>query len=131
MTLSEDQHTVGDFGSDGQHEAFGEAVRPRTTRRDLDHRDARIREHRVERGRELSGPIPDEEPEPSGTLAEVHDEVAGLLGSPRPVGMAGHAQNLQVAVSDLEHEQNVEPSPRDRVVDVEEVHRQHAGGLQT
>jgi hypothetical protein len=31
MTLSEDQHPVGELGSNGQHEAFGEAVRPRTT----------------------------------------------------------------------------------------------------
>jgi hypothetical protein len=29
VPLAEDQHPVGDLGSDGQHEAFGEAVRPR------------------------------------------------------------------------------------------------------
>jgi hypothetical protein len=29
VPLTEDQHPVRDFGSDGQHEAFGEAVRPR------------------------------------------------------------------------------------------------------
>ena len=63
----------------------GEAVRPRTARRNLDYLDVRIRQHRVERRRELTGPIPDEEPEPGNTLAEVHHEVAGLLGRPRPV----------------------------------------------
>jgi hypothetical protein len=26
VLLAEDQHSVGDLGSDGQHEAFGEAV---------------------------------------------------------------------------------------------------------
>ena len=36
VSLAEDQHPVGHFGADGQHEAFGETVRPRTTRRDLD-----------------------------------------------------------------------------------------------
>ena len=65
VPLPEDQHPVGDLGPDGQHEAFGEAVRPRAPRRDLDHLDARIGQHRVERGRELSGPIADEEPEPA------------------------------------------------------------------
>jgi hypothetical protein len=35
MPFAEDQDAVGQFGSDGQHEAFGEAVRPRTSRRDL------------------------------------------------------------------------------------------------
>jgi hypothetical protein len=36
VPLTEDQHPVGDLGPDRQHQAFGEAVRPRTPRRDLD-----------------------------------------------------------------------------------------------
>ena len=43
--------------------------------------------------------------------------------------MRGHAQDVQVAVADLEHEQDVEPPQRHRAVDVEEVDGQHAGGL--
>jgi hypothetical protein len=77
MSFSEDQHPVGEFGADGQHEAFGVAVRARAPRRDLDNLDARIRKHRVERTCVLSGPITDEEPEPRYLFAEVHDEVAG------------------------------------------------------
>jgi hypothetical protein len=95
VPLAEDQHPVGEFGSDGQHDAFGEAVRPRATRRDLDHLNARIRQHRIERGRELTGPIADQELEPGNTLAEVHHEVAGLLGGPGSVGMAGHPQTCR------------------------------------
>ncbi len=87
VPLSEDQHPVGQLGPHGQHDAFGEAVRPRTTRRDLDHLDARIGQHRVERVRELSGAVADEEPEPRDVFAELHDQVAGVLGGPRPVGM--------------------------------------------
>jgi hypothetical protein len=45
VPLAEDQHAVGEFGADGQHEAFGEAVRPWTSWRDLDHLDTRVREH--------------------------------------------------------------------------------------
>ena len=62
-------------------------------------------------------------------FAEVHDEVTGLLCRPRPVGMPGHAQHVQVAVADLEHEQDVESPQGERAVDVEEVDREHAGGL--
>ena len=62
-------------------------------------------------------------------VAEVHDEVAGLLGGPGPVGVRGDAEDVQVAVADLEHEQDVEPSQRERAVDVEEVDGEHAGGL--
>ena len=49
VLLSEDQHPVGDLGAGGQHEAFGETVRARTPRWDLDHLDTRIGQHRVER----------------------------------------------------------------------------------
>ena len=129
VPLVKDQHAVGELGSDGQHEAFGEAVSPWTPRRDLDHFDARVRHDRVERSRELTGPVADEEPKPGGTFAEVHDEVTGLLCGPGPVGMSGHAQHVQVAVADLECEQDVEPPQRYRAVDVEEVDREHAGGL--
>jgi hypothetical protein len=124
-----DQHPVGDLGPDRQDEAFSEAVRPRTPRRDLDHRDASVRHDRVERLRELTGPIADEEPKPRNLLAEIHHEVAGLLGGPRPIGMPGHTQHVQVPVADLEHEQDVEPPQRERAVDVEEVDREHAGRL--
>jgi len=43
VALTEDRHPVGQFGSDGQHKTFGEAIRPRATRRDLDHSDAGVR----------------------------------------------------------------------------------------
>jgi hypothetical protein len=45
--------------------------------------------------------------------------------------MCGHAQHVQVAVADLEGEQDVEASQRERAVDVEEVDREHAGGAGT
>ena len=86
VSLSEDQHSVGDLGADRQDEAFGVTVRAWTPRRDLDHLDACIGQDCVERCRELSGSVADEEPEPGGVLAEVHQQVAGLLSSPRPVG---------------------------------------------
>ena len=117
VPLSEDQHPVGQLGADCQHEAFGEAVRPRAPGRDLDHFDTRIRQHRVKRVRELAGAVADEESEPRDVFAEVHDEVAGLLGGPGPVGMRGHAEDVQGAVADLECEQDVEPAQRHRAVD--------------
>src|SRR6476620_3032856 len=96
VPLAKDQHPVGDLSADGQHETFGEAVRPWTPWRDLDHLDARVRNDRVERRRELTGPIADQEPEPSNILAEVHHEVASLLRRPGSIGMPGHTQDVQV-----------------------------------
>jgi hypothetical protein len=92
----------------------------------FDHLDARAGQHRVERACELPGPITDEESEPRHLFAEVRDEVAGLLHGPRPVRVLGHAQDVQVAVAELEREQDVEPPERYRAVDVEEVDREHA-----
>ena len=86
VPLAEDQHPVGELGADGQHEAFGEAVRPRTARPDLHHLDARIRQDRVERTRKLASPIADAESKPGGVVAEVQDEVASLLRGPGPSG---------------------------------------------
>ena len=51
-----------------------------------------------------------------------------VLGT-HTVGMRGHAEDVQVAVADLEHEQDVQPAQRHRAVDVEEIDREHAGGL--
>ena len=100
VLLAEDQHPVGDLGPDGQDEPFGETIRTRTPRRDLEHLDARARQDRVERRGELPSAVADEEPEPVGVLAEVHQQVAGLLSGPRPVGMGGHAQHVQVTVAE-------------------------------
>jgi hypothetical protein len=97
VSFPDDQHSVGEFGADAQHEAFGEAVRSRASRRDLDHVDARAGERRVERGGELTGPIADQEPEPGDMVTEVHDEVAGLVGRPGPVGMRVGFQNSAMA----------------------------------
>jgi hypothetical protein len=71
VSLAEDQHPVGDFGPDRRHEPFGEAVRPRTSRRDLEYFDTCVRHDRVEQRCELPGPVADEEPEPSDAVAEV------------------------------------------------------------
>jgi pimeloyl-ACP methyl ester carboxylesterase len=67
---------------------IADAARPGRPRWGLDHLDARVRQYRVERGRELSSAVADEEPEPGDVFAEVHDQVAGLLGDPGPSGCA-------------------------------------------
>jgi len=78
VSFPEDQHPVREFGADGQHEAFGEAVRARVLGWDLDYLDTGILQHGVERVRELPGAVADQEPEPADVSAELHREVAGL-----------------------------------------------------
>ena len=92
VPLIEDQHAVGEFGSDRPHETFGEAVCPGAPRRNSDHADADIFEDSVERRCELAGSVSDEEPELGDTIAEIHDQVADLLGGPRAVRVRCHTQ---------------------------------------
>jgi hypothetical protein len=101
VPLVEDQDSVGEFGSDGSDEPFGETVRPRTTRRNLDHLDAHIGQDGIEGCCELSGPISDEELELGEVIAEVHRQVADLLGGPPAVGVRGRAQQVHGSVGDL------------------------------
>jgi hypothetical protein len=128
VAWAEDQHAGGELGAGGEHEPLGVGVGPWTTRRDGEDLDARIGEDGVERGGELAGPVPDEEPERLRTRAEVQQEVAGLLGGPRPVGVGGDAEDVHVPGLDLQREQHVHP-PQGHRVDVEEVDRQRGRRL--
>ena len=56
VSLAEDEDAVGEFGSGGQDEAFGEAVGPGTWRWDLHGVDAGAGQDCVERGGEFGRP---------------------------------------------------------------------------
>jgi hypothetical protein len=60
------QHPAGDLSPDGAHPAPGTGVRSRAARRDLHHLDPGTGQHRAGRPGELTGPVPDQEPEPGG-----------------------------------------------------------------
>ena len=102
VPLAEDQYAVGEFGSGGQHEAFGEAVRSRAARRDLDGVDAGAGQGGVEGGGELAGAVADEEPEAGGAVVERRQQVAGLLGGPGSGRVAGRPEDVQVATADFQ-----------------------------
>jgi hypothetical protein len=58
----------------------------------------------IEHGGELAAAVAEEEPEPFDTVAEVHQEVAGLLRGPGPVEVGGGAEHVDVAGADLDGE---------------------------
>ena len=57
VTPAEDEHAVGEFGSDGADEPFRVAVRLRAPRRNLHDFDSGVGEDGVERGGELAGAV--------------------------------------------------------------------------
>jgi hypothetical protein len=100
---------VGEFGSGGQHEAFGEAVRARTPRWNPHGVDSGVGQDGIERRGELAGAVADEELERGSAVVEVHQEVAGLLGGPGSGWMAGRAEDVHVATGDFQGEEDVDP----------------------
>src|SRR5687768_14884055 len=96
VSLAEDQDAVGEFGSGGQDESFGEAVGSRALGRDLHGVDVRASEDGVERCGELTGAVADEESECGGAVVEVHQQVADLLRGPGSGRMAGRAEDVDV-----------------------------------
>ena len=128
VAWSGDQEVVEAFPAQGADEAFGDRVRPRCPDRGADDPDVGAGEDGVERGGELAVPVADQEPEPVGAVAEVHQQVAGLLGDPGPGGVGGDPGEVHAATVVLDHDQDVEAAQEDGV-DVGEVDREDRVGL--
>jgi hypothetical protein len=97
-------------------------------RRSLHYLDALVGENLIESGGELGVTVPDEEPERLDPVAEIHDEVAGLLGGPGSGRIGRHAQDVHAPSVHLHDEQDVQPLQHDRV-HTEEVASQQTVGL--
>ena len=82
----------------------------------------------VEGRGELAVPVADQEPESVGAIAEVHEQVAGLLGDPGPGRVGGDPGEVHAAAFMLDHHQDVEAAQEDGV-DVGEVDREDRVGL--
>jgi hypothetical protein len=84
VAWSDDHKVVEAFPAQCPDEPFRDRVRPRCPDRGTDDADVGAGEHGVERRGELAVPVADQEPEPLGVLAEIDEQVAGLLGDPGP-----------------------------------------------
>ena len=72
--------------------------------------------------------VADQEPELLGVVAEVHEQVAGLLGHPGAGGMGGDPGEVYAAAAVLDHQEHVEAAQEDGV-DVGEVDREDRLGV--
>ena len=129
MLFAEDEHPVGDLGPGSEHEPFPVSVRARTLRRELDRFAAGIGQDRVERGAELPGPVPDQEPEAGGTITEVIRRFRICWVVHGPSGVCGHAADVHVTGADLHHEQDVQALEGERAVHMEQIRGEHRRGL--
>ena len=72
---------------------------------------------------EFAVPVADQEPEPVGAIAEIHQQVAGLLGHPGAGWVGGDPGDVHAATLVLDHDEDVEAAQEDGV-DVGEVDRE-------
>ena len=79
-------------------------------------------------GGEFAVPVADQEPELIGVFAEVHEQVAGLLGDPGPGGVCGDPGQVHAATLVLDHDEDVEAA-QEHGVDVGEGDREDRVGL--
>ena len=82
VARSGDQEVVEAFAAQRADEAFRDRVRARRSNRGADDPNVGADEYSVEGGGELGIAIADQEPEPVGVVAKVHEQVASLLGDP-------------------------------------------------
>ena len=69
--------------------------------------DAGVGQDRVERGGEVRAAVADHELDPVCLFAEVHEQVAGLLGGPLPGGMGSDPEDADAPAGVLDHGQDV------------------------
>ena len=128
MGRSDDQDVVEAFPAQCPDEALGDRVRPRSSDRGADDPDVGAGEYGVEGGGEFAVPVADQHPEPVGTVAELHEQVAGLLGDAGPGGVGGDPGDVHAAAVVFDHDEDVEAAQEDGV-DVGEVDGEDGVGL--
>ena len=128
VALSGDQELVEAFPAEGADEAFRDRVHPWCP--------YRVRMIRMSVPVKTASnvavnfvvPVADQEQELVGAFAEVHQEVAGLLGHPGLGGMGGDPGEVYAATAVLDHQQDVQAAEEDGV-DVGEVDGKDRVGL--
>src|ERR1035441_6440270 len=107
MGLVPDESAVAVLAAASADPAFGDRVhagRPDVAEHGP---DPGVGEDRVERGGEVRAAVADHERDPVRLVAEVHDQVAGLLGGPFPGGMLGDAEDADAPGGVLDYGQDV------------------------
>ena len=93
MPVAEDE-LVQALAANRAHEPFGVTIGGRRLDRGLHHLDTHRCQDGVEHQREPRVPVPNQEPEPVGTVVKLQEQVAGLLGHPLPGRAEGGSKDL-------------------------------------
>lgn len=120
VPLAVGQEVVEAFAPERADEPLGEGVRPWRAWRSLEYVYVRAGEHLVKFSAELAVPVPDQEREPVGSLAQFHQQVARLLCPPGAAWMSCDTEDMHAPRFDRHDEQHVQTF-EERRIDVEKV----------
>jgi hypothetical protein len=127
VAWSGDQEVVEAFPTERADESFRDRIRLWSSGRGADDSDVGTGEHGVKVGSEFAVSVADQESEAVGAVAEIHEQVAGLLGDPDAGGMGGDPGEVHAATAVLDHDKDVEAAREDGV-DVGEIDREDGVG---
>src|SRR6185312_8291584 len=105
----EDDHAVEEFSAKTADPAFHDRVCTRCPDWRLDDLNTLAGEDRVERAGELGVPAANQKFDLRNVIAEVHEQVAGLLGDPACGGMCGDAKDVYPSVDVFDDRETVQP----------------------
>ena len=128
MGLVPDEGAVQQLAAASADPAFGDRIhagRPDVAEHGP---DAGVGQDRVERGGEVRAAVTDHELDPVRLLAEVHEEIACLLGGPLPGRMPRDSEDADAPGRVLYHRQDIGLGAVEQV-DCEEIARQDGFGL--
>jgi hypothetical protein len=124
VSPSEHERPVQALSAQRPHHALGVGVRLRRPHRRLDDFHTLGGEHLVEGPGELRVPISDEELSLRQDITGSKEEVAGLLGHPRPGWLGGDPRQVDPSRVELDEEQHVEAAQEHGIYG-EEISGQH------
>jgi hypothetical protein len=129
MPAAQDEDAVRAVGAESAHPALGVGVRVRGLDGRAYHPDALDAKDLIEGVAEFRVAIMDEEPERL-LVAELHDEVARLLGDPASVRVSAGGDVLDPPGRERDEEEDVDPL-QEGCLDGEKVAGEHAGRLRS
>jgi hypothetical protein len=107
MVLIPDERAAGELASASPDPAFGDGVHARRPDVAEHGPDPRVGKDRVERSSVVRAAIADHYFDPGRLLAEVHDQVSGLLGRPLPSGKRCDPEDADAPGGMLDHGEDV------------------------
>jgi hypothetical protein len=110
-----DKYAVRELAAASADPVFGDGVHAGCPDAAEHGPDPGVGEERIERARELAVAVADHESDPVRLVADVHDQVPGLLGSPFPGGMQRDAEDLDAPGRVLDDGQDIGPGAIEQV----------------